>query len=222
LKEAGSPLEHPTGGGLPTDPGSILEYLPQAPWRNEEDPLDPYDWIRQLPPEVKLPESELLEALHIYASDFFSMVKAGRRNYRSLDGTALLALGILLEELASESVGNNGDLVFTEGADEDFKPTPTWLNRGREVHCVLAEENAGGLDEKLQAEIDVDDIEAMDSGIVTPDLDEMEQLDGISAKSHEESSLASGIGLSDPETTEQLDDMSTQSSSFDTTLGDES
>lgn len=38
---------------------------------------------------------------------------------RSLDETALLAFGILLEEAARESLGKNGDLVFTEGVDDD-------------------------------------------------------------------------------------------------------
>jgi hypothetical protein len=36
-----------------------------------------------------------------------------------MDETALLALGILLEESAREVLGESGDLVFTEGLRED-------------------------------------------------------------------------------------------------------
>jgi hypothetical protein len=32
-----------------------------------------------------------------------------------MDGTALLALGILMEEMAIETLGTTGDLVFVEG-----------------------------------------------------------------------------------------------------------
>lgn len=35
-----------------------------------------------------------------------------------MDETALIAFGILMEETAKEVLGETGDLVFTEGADE--------------------------------------------------------------------------------------------------------
>lgn len=36
-----------------------------------------------------------------------------------MDETALIALGILVEETAREILGETGDLVFTEAADEE-------------------------------------------------------------------------------------------------------
>lgn len=42
-----------------------------------------------------------------------------RVDERSMDETALLSLGILLEEAARESLGRKGDLVFTEGVNDD-------------------------------------------------------------------------------------------------------
>lgn len=41
----------------------------------------------------------------------------GRNDWKSLDETALLAMGILLEEMSLESLGKTGDLVFTEGGE---------------------------------------------------------------------------------------------------------
>jgi hypothetical protein len=36
-----------------------------------------------------------------------------------MDETALIAFGILLEEMAREELGETGDLAFTEAADEE-------------------------------------------------------------------------------------------------------
>lgn len=71
-----------------------------------------------------LPESDLLKALHCYASDFYSRETAddGTGDYQSMDGTALIALGILMEEAARDTLGHAGDLVFTEG--EEVKQSP--------------------------------------------------------------------------------------------------
>lgn len=76
-----------------------------------------------------LPDSDLVKALHGYASHFYEAMgqrhgRDGRENTacvneRSMDETALLAVGILLEEAARESLGRNGDLVFTEGVHDD-------------------------------------------------------------------------------------------------------
>jgi hypothetical protein len=64
-----------------------------------------------------LPESDLLKALHCYTSDFYShaTIDGGTGDWRSLDETALMALGILMEEAARDILGTTGDLVFTEG-----------------------------------------------------------------------------------------------------------
>lgn len=64
-----------------------------------------------------LPESDLLKALHSYISDFYARVTSdgGQDDWQSLDETALIALGVLLEEAALDTLGATGDLVFTEG-----------------------------------------------------------------------------------------------------------
>lgn len=79
-----------------------------------------------------LPDSDLLKSVHRYSSKFYaamgrrnrlllenggSSAAIGRRSVdeRSMDETALLAFGILLEEAGREMLGRRGDLVFTEG-----------------------------------------------------------------------------------------------------------
>lgn len=59
------------------------------------------------------------------ASSLRALPEAGTRPNRgppideySMDETALLAFGIILEEAAQEVVGRTGDLVFTEGVPE--------------------------------------------------------------------------------------------------------
>ena len=105
-----------------------------------------------------LPDSDLLKAMHSYASHFYDALAAERRfggpfttpaaaallppvsrrdeggkegdrkesgrrvergniDEKSMDETALLAFGILLEEAAREGLGKRGDLVFTEGVE---------------------------------------------------------------------------------------------------------
>jgi len=81
-----------------------------------------------------LPDGDLLKAVHGYASRFYEQL--GRRDRaqpgrnqcfvgsrhideRSMDETALLAFGILLEEAGREVLGKHGDLVFTEGIQEE-------------------------------------------------------------------------------------------------------
>ncbi|KAK5987168.1 hypothetical protein PT974_11286 [Cladobotryum mycophilum] len=86
-----------------------------------------------------LPESELLQAVHSYSSQFYGALNRDaqqrlprvgggggvavrrRRNVDecSMDETALLAFGILLEEAAREVLGRRGHLVFTEPAADD-------------------------------------------------------------------------------------------------------
>nr|XP_036589730.1 uncharacterized protein CTRU02_00484 [Colletotrichum truncatum]KAF6801735.1 membrane protein [Colletotrichum truncatum] len=75
-----------------------------------------------------LPDADLLKAVHSYASHFYSTLGGQQRNAsyhvgarnideRSMDETALLAFGILIEEAGREVLGNRGDMVFTEGLD---------------------------------------------------------------------------------------------------------
>ncbi|KAJ9156106.1 hypothetical protein NKR23_g1434 [Pleurostoma richardsiae] len=79
-----------------------------------------------------LPDSDALKAVHGYASLFYEALGQRRRaagrddcfvgsrlvDERSMDETALLAFGILLEEAAREALGRRGDLVFTEGVED--------------------------------------------------------------------------------------------------------
>lgn len=90
-----------------------------APTRYEEN--DIYWADRHLNSDQTLPESDLLKTLHTYASDFYEKttgLQAGS-SYESMDGTALIALGILLEEMCKEKLGDTGDLAFAEGEEVD-------------------------------------------------------------------------------------------------------
>lgn len=77
-----------------------------------------------------LPDSDMLKAIHQYASHYYAALASAdttqRRvvgtqkvniDERSMDETALLAFGILLEEAGREALGKKGDLVFTEGVE---------------------------------------------------------------------------------------------------------
>ncbi|KAK7746511.1 hypothetical protein SLS53_002470 [Cytospora paraplurivora] len=76
-----------------------------------------------------LPDSDMVKAVHRYSSHYYDAL--GQRHEvktrgdirhvdeRSMDETALLAFGILLEEAAWEALGKDGDLVFTEGIGDD-------------------------------------------------------------------------------------------------------
>ena len=72
--------------------------------------------------EQRLPDSDLLKAIHAYASDFYGRATAngGLLDFESLDETALLGLGILLEEMAEHVLGDTGDLAFVEGEDISY------------------------------------------------------------------------------------------------------
>jgi hypothetical protein len=75
-----------------------------------------------------LPEGGLLKSVHGYASRFYEAAAArlgprcvvGNRTIdeRSMDETALLAFGILLEEASRDVLGKRGDLTFTEASTE--------------------------------------------------------------------------------------------------------
>lgn len=67
--------------------------------------------------DTALPSSEMLETIHAYAADFyeFATENHGLHDHHSMDETALIAMGILVEELAKEALGDTGDLVLVEG-----------------------------------------------------------------------------------------------------------
>lgn len=85
--------------------------------RKYEGENDPYWAHRYLTADQPLPDSDLLKAIHTYASDFYARVfgTGAMVDYRSMDETALLCCGILMEEMADEVLGETGDLALTEG-----------------------------------------------------------------------------------------------------------
>jgi len=103
---------------VPIPPEEILYRQKDAPARYAE--ADEYEADRHLRPHQKLPDSELLKAVHAYVADFYeaNVDTTGGINERSMDETALLAFGILLEEAAAESLGETGDLALVEPSSE--------------------------------------------------------------------------------------------------------
>ncbi|KAJ9363437.1 hypothetical protein DTO280E4_2419 [Paecilomyces variotii] len=63
-----------------------------------------------------LPSSGLLEAINAYSADFYddAMWDRVQDDYQNMDETALIAMGILLEEMAQESLGETDDLILVE------------------------------------------------------------------------------------------------------------
>ncbi|EAQ92268.1 hypothetical protein CHGG_00503 [Chaetomium globosum CBS 148.51] len=88
-------------------------------WANEDLPDGGRD---------HLPDTNLLRSVHGYASKFYDATadRLGPRcvvgtrtiDEKSMDETALLAMGILLEEASREVLGKRGDIVFTEASTE--------------------------------------------------------------------------------------------------------
>ncbi|BCR96937.1 uncharacterized protein AKAW2_30256S [Aspergillus luchuensis] len=101
----------------PVRPEEVLFRRQNAPQRYEEN--DFYFAHEALPPSCPLPSSELLEAIHAYSADYYdhATIDGGRDDYQSMDETALLAMGILMEEMAKESLGETGDMVLVEGEE---------------------------------------------------------------------------------------------------------
>ena len=104
-------------------PEEVLFRRRGAPIRYEED--DIYCADRHLEPHQRLPDSDLLKTIHAYASDFYANAApdGGKSDFKSLDETALLAIGILLEEAAAEALGQTGDLALVEAAVDAERPS---------------------------------------------------------------------------------------------------
>lgn len=94
-------------------PEEVLFRSRGAPQRYEE--TDFYWANEKLPLQgAELPDSDLLKAVHAYASMFYGR-RGGKADFRSLDETALMAVGVLLEEWADGLLGRSGEGVFVEG-----------------------------------------------------------------------------------------------------------
>jgi hypothetical protein len=108
--------------------------------------------------DLELPQPELLMAAHAYASDYYSATTSnrGQSDLRSLDGSALIAVGILLEEAARELLGENGDMALVAPRQRDdsrWLPLPRLStqhvegkvrSRVKSSHAINAGGNASG------------------------------------------------------------------------------
>ena len=105
----------PTATQQPLRPDEVLFRSKNAPTRYEES--DYYFAHLKLSSDQKLPSGELLGALHAYISNFYakSHVQVDSKVFKSMDETALIALGILMEETAKSELGETGDFAFVEG-----------------------------------------------------------------------------------------------------------
>lgn len=103
-----------TSSQLPSGPEEYLLRRTNIPSKLLENS---YAAVEDAISSGKLPDSEMLRAVHAYASDFYSSA-TGRGKEKidswSLDETALIAVGILLEEAVREALGENGDMAFVE------------------------------------------------------------------------------------------------------------
>ncbi|KAK6354431.1 hypothetical protein TWF730_008835 [Orbilia blumenaviensis] len=77
----------------------------------------------------QLPDSDLLKAVHLYVAEFYGLKKGvdgngdGKGGWgtvmgRAMDESALLAVGVILEEYCREMLGRDGDLVLAEREDD--------------------------------------------------------------------------------------------------------
>ena len=104
-------------------PGEALFRSSGAPTHYIESGI--YDQEHTLTKDEILPAPDLLKAIHSYSADFYAKTADAQADlsYQSLDGSALLALGILLEESCNVMLGGTGDLALLEEkiADEVSK-----------------------------------------------------------------------------------------------------
>jgi hypothetical protein len=97
----------------------VLFKQSNAPPRYEE--TDYYQAHTRLPAGQQIPSGDLLNAIHAYISKLYSRTgdEDEPETWRCMDETALIAMGILLEETAREALGETGDFAFLEAADEE-------------------------------------------------------------------------------------------------------
>ncbi|KAL8795352.1 MAG: hypothetical protein Q9182_007541, partial [Xanthomendoza sp. 2 TL-2023] len=102
----------------PVPPEDVLFRRRHAPERYEED--DFYFANEDLTEGKELPDSDMLKAVHTYSSDFYgrALPKKAVVDFGSMDETALMCMGLLLEEYVQSILGETGDLVFVETGEE--------------------------------------------------------------------------------------------------------
>ncbi|GME62862.1 hypothetical protein GTA08_BOTSDO03050 [Neofusicoccum parvum] len=124
-----------SGSLLPPDEALFSQM--HAPPRYEEDGL--YSADTHPASYQQLPGSDMVKAVHAYASDFYSasLGSRARGDWKSMDETALLAIGVLMEEAAADILGKTGDLAFVEGEDDDPRNMPQAWNGSRWTRSVV-------------------------------------------------------------------------------------
>lgn len=58
-----------------------------------------------------------MKALHTYAAQYMG-ARGGKEAFQTMDETALLALGILVEEKVKELLGKNGHKMYEDQSDK--------------------------------------------------------------------------------------------------------
>lgn len=102
----------------PSAPEEVLLRRVDAP---DQISYSYYNADERLDTSQKLPDSDLLKDIHAYVADYYEVNDVDKHgiDFKSFDETALLSIGILLEEACKEALGENGDMVFTEPASFD-------------------------------------------------------------------------------------------------------
>ncbi|KAK3646712.1 hypothetical protein LTR56_008476 [Elasticomyces elasticus] len=110
-------------------PDEVLFRRKGAPARFAE--ADIYEADRYLTMNQRLPDSDLLKTIHTPGSHDVDTT--------SMDETALLAIGILLEEAAGDALGTTGDLAFAESSTEavDARASTTYWHNGQARKSVV-------------------------------------------------------------------------------------
>jgi len=120
-----------------------------------------------LPADRPLPSSEILTAIHAYSSDFYAhkLRDNGKHNFYSMDESALLAVGILMEELAKEQLGENGDMVLTEAMwNSEFRGP----GDGNDPHIPKKRPRAKTIEDALGLDQDTGDAVGSGEGPLLP------------------------------------------------------
>lgn len=153
---------------MPIRPEEVLFRRKNAPTRYEED--DVYFQERHLPSHLKLPDSDLLKAIHAYASDFYGSESLRRqgggksKDWESMDETALTAMGILLEEAAAEALGDSGHLAFLEqeGAQQD-RSSMAWNGKRWVKSVVRSKRNRFDIGSETEESVLEEDLDEQES-----------------------------------------------------------
>ncbi|KAK6530053.1 hypothetical protein TWF694_003427 [Orbilia ellipsospora] len=96
----------------PASADEILFHNPKDPNFTLPESVDKI--LRDENVTASLPDSDLLKAIHAYAADFYAAKGWDTVTGRCMDESALLAMGVLLEEWCKEMIGKDGDMVFLE------------------------------------------------------------------------------------------------------------